>query len=149
MKRRTTRKRPWLAAVLGGVVVGGGHIYLRRWWRALGWMALIVAVTALFVPPSAQETLNQFRMPPFSDIAPIFLVAVLSIADAYAIARLNNARIETATTTDDGDAVRCPNCGRETDADLAFCHWCSEPLPDADDPTERLDADTPADRRER
>ena len=25
--------------------------------------------------------------------------------------------------------VTCPSCGRETDADLDFCHWCTEPLP--------------------
>jgi len=35
-----------------------------------------------------------------------------------------------------GDAspveVECPHCGKETDADLDFCHWCTEPLPWAD-----------------
>ncbi|GAA0514193.1 hypothetical protein SAMN04488066_103162 [Halorubrum aquaticum] len=25
--------------------------------------------------------------------------------------------------------VECPHCGRETDAELDFCHWCTEPLP--------------------
>lgn len=25
--------------------------------------------------------------------------------------------------------VECPHCGRETDATLDFCHWCTEPLP--------------------
>jgi len=25
--------------------------------------------------------------------------------------------------------VKCPNCGKETDAELDFCHWCTEPLP--------------------
>ncbi|WP_050032772.1 zinc ribbon domain-containing protein [Halorubrum halophilum] len=25
--------------------------------------------------------------------------------------------------------VECPHCGKETDADLDFCHWCTEPLP--------------------
>ncbi|PAU85151.1 hypothetical protein CK500_00310 [Halorubrum salipaludis] len=28
--------------------------------------------------------------------------------------------------------VECPHCGKETDADLDFCHWCTEPLPWAD-----------------
>lgn len=32
---------------------------------------------------------------------------------------------ETAT-------IDCPNCGKETDADIDFCHWCTEPLPWAD-----------------
>lgn len=150
MTRGTTRKRPWLAAVLGGVVVGGGHIYLRRWRRALGWMILIFGVTLVFVPESALETLNAFEMPPLREVAPMLLVSVLSIADAYAIARLNNARLETATTAEGGDSVRCPNCGRETDADLAFCHWCSEPLPGGDaNAPERPDADRSTDRRGR
>ncbi|WP_418282328.1 DUF7575 domain-containing protein [Halorubrum sp. DTA98] len=30
-------------------------------------------------------------------------------------------------------AIQCPNCGRETDAEIDFCHWCTEPLPWADD----------------
>lgn len=32
---------------------------------------------------------------------------------------------------EDGEAsaVTCPNCGKETDAELDFCHWCTEPLP--------------------
>ena len=36
---------------------------------------------------------------------------------------------------EDGDSpeVECPTCGKETDADLDFCHWCTEPLPWADD----------------
>ena len=29
--------------------------------------------------------------------------------------------------------VECPHCGKETDADLDFCHWCTEPLPWADE----------------
>ena len=39
-----------------------------------------------------------------------------------------------AVTGDDGGPleVECPHCGKETDADLDFCHWCTEPLPWAD-----------------
>ena len=29
--------------------------------------------------------------------------------------------------------VQCPNCGRKTDADIDFCHWCTEPLPWAEE----------------
>ncbi|WP_066413924.1 zinc ribbon domain-containing protein [Halorubrum aethiopicum] len=29
----------------------------------------------------------------------------------------------------DPTGVECPHCGRETDAELDFCHWCTEPLP--------------------
>ncbi|MES3162375.1 MAG: zinc ribbon domain-containing protein [Halorubrum sp.] len=34
--------------------------------------------------------------------------------------------------------VECPSCGRETDADIEFCHWCTEPLPWADENDERV-----------
>ena len=33
----------------------------------------------------------------------------------------------------DPTGVECPHCGRETDADLDFCHWCTEPLPWGDE----------------
>ena len=29
----------------------------------------------------------------------------------------------------DPPEVECPTCGKETDADIDFCHWCTEPLP--------------------
>lgn len=29
--------------------------------------------------------------------------------------------------------VECPNCGRETDPEIDFCHWCTEPLPGSDE----------------
>lgn len=70
---------------------------------------------------------------------------------------------EAATNSDDDDAsagsngppdelvseaepgetptVECPHCGKETDADIDFCHWCTEPLPwaenEADDEAQK------------
>ena len=32
--------------------------------------------------------------------------------------------------------IECPHCGRDTDADLDFCHWCTEPLDAADGPAD-------------
>lgn len=139
MGRRTKRKRPWLAAVFGGLVVGGGHLYLRRWWRGIGWMVLVVAVAVVAVPESALQTMNAFEPPPIEQIAPTLGVALLSMADAYVLARKNNARLDAATTAEDGDSLTCPNCGRTTDADLAFCQWCSEPLPETEPPADRPD----------
>ncbi len=31
------------------------------------------------------------------------------------------------------ETIDCPHCGKETDADIHFCHWCAEPLPGADE----------------
>ncbi len=36
-------------------------------------------------------------------------------------------------STETVSEVTCPNCGRETDAEIDFCHWCTEPLPWATD----------------
>ncbi len=39
-----------------------------------------------------------------------------------------------AASTEAPPEVECPSCGRETDAEIDFCHWCTEPLPWAADP---------------
>jgi len=41
-----------LLAALG---TGFGHLYLRRWTRAVGWVVLAVGTTVLFVPETAVE----------------------------------------------------------------------------------------------
>ncbi|MFC6615277.1 hypothetical protein ACFQAS_09995 [Halopenitus salinus] len=33
----------------------------------------------------------------------------------------------------EGATLKCPHCGKETDAELDFCHWCTEPLPGPDE----------------
>ena len=89
---------------------------------------------------------------------PIVLLSVLSAIDAYLVGRADVAerkrvdataeavRRRAASADDDVGAagspvtevtgeggedlrVECPNCGKETDAELDFCHWCTEPLP--------------------
>ncbi|WP_128904158.1 zinc ribbon domain-containing protein [Halorubrum amylolyticum] len=57
--------------------------------------------------------------------------------DGEATAEPSGANAAVPVATDSrGDAgpteVECPHCGKETDADLDFCHWCTEPLPWAD-----------------
>jgi hypothetical protein len=139
-------KRAWLAVALAIPVVGLGHLYLRRWARAAGWLLLVIGSSA-FVPQDELESLNTVwdgtltasgsaaaaPAPDFVALAPILVVATLSILDAYLIARRDNAQSrarEAATATDDGTAqiVECPACGREVDAELDFCHWCTTRL---------------------
>ena len=40
---------------------------------------------------------------------------------------------EVAGRDDRPPEVQCPSCGRKTDADIDFCHWCTEPLPWAEE----------------
>mgnify|MGYP000256507238 CR=1 FL=1 len=142
MNRSQTRKRPWLAALLSAFVVGLGHLYLRRWRRALGWLVALVATSGLFVDPTTLKALASGN--PFDPlaIAPIFLVSSLCVLDAYAVARAQNL-IRRVSPAADGRLTHCPNCGKELDPDLSFCQWCSTEI----DRSETLDGDTAIDRR--
>ena len=40
--------------------------------------------------------------------------------------------IGASNAGDEPPVTDCPHCGREVDAELDFCHWCTEPLPGAD-----------------
>lgn len=130
MQESTSRKRPWLAALLSILATGLGHLYLRRWRRAAGWLLLVYGVSVLFVDPAAVEALvNGSAVDPVA-LAPVLLVGGVSVIDAYFVARAQNAvaRASAATATAEGEHVKCPSCGNELDPDLEFCHWCSTQL---------------------
>ncbi|MFB6281734.1 MAG: zinc ribbon domain-containing protein [Haloferacaceae archaeon] len=136
------RHRPWLAAVLALLVVGLGHVYLRRWRRAALWFAVIlgsgVALSSTFADPSAAAGPTDL---PLVVVVPILGLYGVSAADAYRIAR-ETAR-QSAVVDEGGgagagppptgdppeaEAPACPHCGKEVDPDLDFCTWCTEPL---------------------
>ncbi|MFC6904057.1 DUF7575 domain-containing protein [Halalkalicoccus tibetensis] len=110
MDRATSSKRPWLAAGLAFVLTGLGHVYLRRWARALGWIGAIAMTTWLFVPSSGELTIWA--------VAPIVFVGTLSVVDAYLLAYYRNARSQIEV------GERCPSCHRDLDGELSFCRWC-------------------------
>lgn len=126
MGQSVPRKRPWLAALLAALVTGLGHLYLRRVGRALAWLAAIVATGLLFVDASALEALARRESVELPSITPLLIVGTLNVVDAYLLARAQNsiARLSNAAT---GELTHCPNCGKELDPDLEFCHWCSAP----------------------
>lgn len=122
MNRSTTQKRPWLAAALAIPVTGLGHVYLRRWQRAIGWLLVTTAATALFVPPEVIESpMSAAGTSPW-EVAPLLFVASLSVVDAYLIARRQNIATEIRA------AERCPQCYHELDHDVSFCPWCATEL---------------------
>lgn len=165
MERTVSRKRPWLAALLGALATGFGHLYLRRWRRAVGWFATLFAVTYVFVDPAAIEALAAGEPVDPLSVAPTLLVGGASVVDAYVVARAQNAlaRTTAATGAETGDAAEagdaakavtrdateartgngagettdaaggtldsCPNCGKDVDPELDFCHWCTADLP--------------------
>ncbi|ELZ12165.1 hypothetical protein C479_05138 [Halovivax asiaticus JCM 14624] len=135
MGHSISRKRPWLAAVLATLVTGLGHLYLRRWRRALGWLFVVFVTGALFVPPEAMEALvNEGAIDPVA-LAPSLLVGAFSVVDAYLVARALNMRNQAAAAVvneDESTVSTCPNCGKELDPDLDFCQWCTTSIDDAE-----------------
>ena len=155
MVERTSTRRPWLAALLGVIVTGAGHLYLRRWFRAIGWLVLTTAVTVLYVPETALTAMNTEGLAGLKPLLPTLTVVAFSVIDAYLIAKLTNrlhSALDTrdtrppntpprddATTLDpqptegaDDDSVDCPHCGKPLDPELEFCHWCTTVLDDFD-----------------
>ncbi|EMA50575.1 zinc ribbon domain-containing protein [Halococcus thailandensis] len=134
MNGHRSGKRPLLAAALALLYPGLGHLYLREWLRALTWFGLTFATVAIALPASAipengagfslDAVMQASEALPMEAEIAIFVLFVLNTVDAYRIAR--GSRTEQSTAAD--GKQRCPNCGRETDADLEFCQWCTEPL---------------------
>ncbi|KAB1198821.1 MULTISPECIES: zinc ribbon domain-containing protein [Haloferax] len=124
-----TKIRPWLAALLGLAVTGLGHLYLRRWRRAALWVVLAFSISVLFVPTGSLEALaTGGQLPPLVDVLPILAVSLISVADAFLLGmkQVNDAR--RAETVDEDETASCPNCGRDVDPELDFCHWCTTRL---------------------
>ena len=124
------RLRPYVAGLLGTIATGFGHFYLRRWLRGLGWIALAVAVTVAFVPLESLETMGAAEQ---TDLFPAAIVQLAGAFDAFLLSYWGSSSDDgeqAAPAAVDADAaaadtVACPNCGKEVDADLGFCHWCT------------------------
>jgi hypothetical protein len=130
---QTRWKRPWLAAILGAVATGLGHLYLRRWQRALGWLLASLTTMFFFVPTSAVMAVKSMMWGsgsvsvPTIDLLialfPLLAVAAASVLDAYVIARTNNRQLMEQQM----GIERCSECGRPIDPDVSFCQWCATP----------------------
>lgn len=119
---RTGGKRPWLAALLGTFATGLGHLYLRRWRRGLGWFTAAVVASYLFVPPEAAQALLAGEQADPLALAPVIVVSVASIADAYVVARRDRRRArrsnaaEEAAASDFAESSASGNDRHEDDA---------------------------------
>lgn len=127
MGQSIARKRPWLAALLGALATGFGHLYLRRWRRGFAWVVVLLATTVFFVDPMTVDSLARRETVALSAISPILFVGSLSVLDAYLMARTQNAMANLMEAAD-GRQTHCPNCNRELDPELEFCHWCTTEL---------------------
>lgn len=129
MERRT---RPAVAAVLALAVPGLGHTYLRRWGRAVAWFLTIVTAGVVLAGAFADPEASVSEWP-LTVLAPVLGLFALSAVDAYLLAARSPAPASASasgTGSDGGPAgaPRCPDCGREVDPELGFCHWCTRRL---------------------
>lgn len=125
------RTRAFVAAVLATIYPGLGHVFLRTWFRAFAWFGLSILTAAVVVPPdvvAATETGNlgaiweASRNLPTEAVLAILAVRILNVVDAAWLG------LRPRTPARSAEGPTCPNCGRELDADLDFCHWCTTPL---------------------
>jgi len=126
---RAGQKRPWLAAALSLLYPGLGHLYLRSWLRSLMWFGLVAASLVVLVPAgelAAADGAGAVAVAAWETLLALDLQTKLLLAgivsmeafDAYLLALFGRG----GQTDHD-----CPNCGRELDEDLSFCHWCTAP----------------------
>jgi len=136
----TGRKRPWLAALLAFVYPGLGHVYLREWLRAVLWFGLVFSTTALLLGDSVMAPLDDgitveglvtvSQNVPLEASLALFAITALSMADAFWMATRGNTEAEVV------EGMQCPNCGKELEGDLDFCHWCTTRLDGPVEPEE-------------
>lgn len=131
-----SRKRPWLALLLTVLVPGLGHVYLKLWLRALLWLVLYVAASTYVLPDSATpDALSLDAFVAASEAVPtdaallILGISAICLVDVYILTAHINSRVRP---TDGSAHAVCPNCGKELDEDLSFCHWCTTELDDVE-----------------
>ncbi|SFF93821.1 hypothetical protein SAMN04488063_0859 [Halopelagius inordinatus] len=122
-----TRRRALVAALVGVLgasvgIAGAGHVYLRRWRRAVAWFTVVIAIGVglvfAFADPAAVSMSDPTALPT-EVTGPVFALLFLSTVDAYYVA---------ARGRQDDSGPRCPRCGGELDLQVAFCPWCAAEL---------------------
>jgi uncharacterized paraquat-inducible protein A len=124
------RKRPWLAVVLTLVVPGLGHAYLRLWGRAVLWFVLVLGTVITLVPgwfraDSIGALVSIAEGLDLTASLALFGISVLCMIDAYMMTSRYN---QQSRQQQPEETTSCPECGRELDGDLEFCHWCTARL---------------------
>ena len=130
----------WLRAVVAAglslLFPGAGHAILRDWLRALLFAGLYFVTSWYFFP--TDEMAAAGSVSEMMDIAAevdmlsqltVLFVSLVAAFDAIVRAYELSPDVERA---DSGPT--CPECGKELDEDLEFCHWCTTRLePETDE----------------
>lgn len=82
MRRIESRHHPPHTVLLSAIVTDLGHLYLRRWLRAFGWLAVTIGAAVLFVPAGTVEAVMTSGAVDPVAVLPVFMLSVASSLDA-------------------------------------------------------------------
>lgn len=125
------RFRPVVSALLSVLQPGLGHAYLRSWGRALLWFATwaaTVAVVADVSAPGEGVDVLSYLAEVVAALNDVGLVASIALAAVTVFATMDAYWLAARERHRRSGGTRCPNCGKEVDPTLDFCHWCTTDL---------------------
>mgnify|MGYP000406884726 CR=1 FL=1 len=128
--------RAILAAGLSVIMPGAGHVLSRDWLRAVAFAGLFLSASAFLLPldqlattgaTSYDAAITQATaMAEDTDPMAQFLLSFIALF-ATLDAAFRGLRYSADRTTG-ADGATCPECGKDVDPDLEFCHWCTTRL---------------------
>ncbi|WP_137289569.1 zinc ribbon domain-containing protein [Natronorubrum halophilum] len=123
--------RAIFAAGLSVLLPGAGHALIRDWLRALVFAGVYFLAIGFFFPVgeiaaagSMAEAMDivTTKTDSISQFVLSFLVLFATIDATFRAVGFPPG----GSTSNEGPS--CPNCGKELDQDLTFCHWCTTRL---------------------
>lgn len=135
-----TNRRRWVAAALTFLQPGVGHLYLREWSRAATWF-LLWAATALFAtgistaPAASVAAVVAFGERFVAALSDLEMVPSLALAAVTGFAVVDAYWLAARREEQAAQGPTCPDCGKEIDPSLEFCHWCTRRLDGGDRPS--------------
>ncbi len=135
--------RALAAAGLSVLLPGAGHALIRDWVRALVFSGLFISALVIFMPTdqvaaagSVTDGMDVVTEETSTASQFVFSFIILFAAIDATFRAMGFPPNGSSADADDGPS--CPECGKELDGDLTFCHWCTTRLEpqEADDTPE-------------
>ncbi|WP_049922783.1 DUF7575 domain-containing protein [Halopiger djelfimassiliensis] len=129
--------RALVAAGLSLLMPGAGHAFNRDWLRAALFAGLFITAAAIFLPTeqiAATESMAESMdvVAAETDTRAQFLFSFIAL---FAALDATFRALEfPPTSAGSSEGPTCPECGKELDEDLEFCHWCTARLEPEDGP---------------
>ncbi|MEY7851479.1 zinc ribbon domain-containing protein [Natrarchaeobius sp. A-rgal3] len=125
--------RALAAAGLSVLMPGAGHALIRDWLRTLVFAGLYLSAIVIFLPSIDQVTAIGSvgeGMELVADEIDTMGQFVLSFIVLFAAidATFRAMGLPPGASNESADGPTCPECGKELDEDLTFCHWCTTRL---------------------